>query len=603
MRKNKKSKQGLSRLLELADERTSKLTLSILCSIAGTLCQLLPFWAAYQVMAELLQHAASGAALHANFMFRWAFYGLIGLLVGYILTYIGGMMAHTFAYRVICRVRLKVAEHLGRLPMGYISTHSVGKVKQILEANIEQIEVFLAHQLPDVISTLVMFLALLIIMLTQNTLLAFACLIPIIIGFACQLIIMIRIVKSGGVKANFDALEKISSSSIQYVNGMPSIKIFGQTVKSFHKFYDEIMDYCHFATHMTEMIRPGFVLFRLFVLSLPTFIIPVGLSLYLKDPNDVAFVATLLFFLIIGPGAAAPILKLRGFAENMNVISEGINRVNDLLNEPLLEEPLENKLPTNYDIQFKDVSFSYEQDGRKVIDTMSFTAKQGQVTALVGPSGAGKSTLAELILRFWDVTDGAIKIGGINIKEIPTQDLMRHISFVFQDNFLFSDSIYNNIALGKPQAKQEEVEKAAKIAQCHDFIMSLPNGYDTKLGTKGVYLSGGEKQRIAIARALLKDAPILILDEASAYADAENEYKMQLALSELIKDKTVIIIAHRLKTICNANQIIVIQNGRIAEYGTHESLCQAERLYASMWEASIHSSTWTIDNRKDAITL
>lgn len=615
MKQNEKPKQGIPRLLEISGEKNTSFAVSVLLSILGTQCQLVPFLSIYQVMAELLRHAATGAILHTEFMIRWALYGLAGLIVGYVLAYAGGMMAHTFAYRVICGVRLKVAEHIGKLPMGYITNNSIGKTKQVLDADVEQIETFLAHQLPDFVSTLVMLLAMFIIMFSQNVWLAFSCLIPIVVGFVCQFAVMIKILKSGGLKENFDALEKISSSSIQYVQGMPSIKIFGQTVKSFRKFYEDIISYRDFTTKMTEVIRPGYVLFRMFVLSVATFTVPVGLLLFLQKPGDVAFVVTFLFFLIVGPGAATPTLKLRSFSESMNVVTEGVKRVDEVLNEKPLPEPTHKGSPSGreggldrskaqagYDISFHNVSFSYEAEGRKILNHVSFAAKQGEITALVGPSGAGKSTIAELIPRFWDVTEGSIEIGGVNIQDMSIHDLMEQMSFVFQESFLFSDTIFNNIALGKPGATKEQVEQAAKAAQCHDFIMALPNGYQTKIGDGGVYLSGGEQQRVSIARAILKNAPILILDEASAYADAENEHEMQIALQSLIKNKTVIMIAHRLTTICNANQILVVDSGQIKEHGTHDELLKKHGLYAAMWDAGVNSATWTIRTGKEAVT-
>lgn len=615
MKQNEKPKQGIPRLLEISGEKNTSFAASVLLSILGTLCQLVPFLSIYQVMAELLRHAATGAILHTEFMIRWALYGLAGLIVGYVLAYAGGMMAHTFAYRVICGVRLKVAEHIGKLPMGYVTNNSIGKTKQVLDADVEQIETFLAHQLPDFVSTVVMLLAMFIIMFSQNVWLALACLIPIVVGFVCQFAVMIKILKSGGLKENFDALEKISSSSIQYVQGMPSIKIFGQTVKSFRKFYEDIISYRDFTTKMTEVIRPGYVLFRMFVLSVATFIVPVGLLLFLQNPGDVAFVVTFLFFLIVGPGAATPTLKLRSFSESMNVVTEGVKRVDEVLNEKPLPEPTHkgspsgregglgrSKAPAGYDTSFHNVSFSYEADGRKILDGVSFTARQGEITALVGPSGAGKSTIAELIPRFWDVTEGSIEIGGVDIRDLSIHDLMEQMAFVFQESFLFSDTIEENIALGKPGATKEQVEEAAKAARCHDFIMELPDGYQTKIGDGGVYLSGGEQQRVSIARAILKNAPILILDEASAYADAENEHEMQIALQSLIKNKTVIMIAHRLTTICNANQILVVDSGQIKEHGTHDELLKKHGLYAAMWDAGVNSATWTIRAGKEAVT-
>ncbi|MDD3361768.1 MAG: ABC transporter ATP-binding protein [Hespellia sp.] len=596
--KKEKEKQGIPRLLELAGEKNSAMSGSILLSTTGTLLQLTPFIAVYYIMAELLQNAANKTPLDAPYMIHMAVYGLVGLLAGYLFTYAGGMMSHTFAYKVICKLRLKVAEHIGKLPMGYLNGTSVGKIKQIMDADIEQMEGFLAHQLPDFVSTLVMLAALFIMMFSLNGWMALACLLTIVIGFACQLIVMLKIMKSGGVKANFDALENISNSSLQYVKGMPSIKIFGQTVKSFRKFYQDIMDYRDFTIKMTEQIRPGFVRFRVLIQSIATFILPVGLLLLLKKPDDVAYATTFIFFLVLGPGAATPTLKLRTFSESMNVITEGVTRVNEILNERVMEEPEISQIPDFYDIDFKNVDFSYQKD-KGILNKVSFQAKQGEITALVGPSGAGKSTIAELIPRFWDVTNGSISIGGINIKNMSSKDLMEQMSFVFQESFLFSDTIYNNIALGKPGATKTEVESAAKAAQCHNFIMALPNGYDTKIGDGGAYLSGGEEQRVSIARAILKDAPILILDEASAYADAENEHEMQRALAKLIQNKTVIMIAHRLATICNANQILVIDHGMVSECGTHDTLIKRKGIYSHMWEASMGASAWTMDSEKE----
>ncbi|MDO5344646.1 MAG: ABC transporter ATP-binding protein [Lachnospiraceae bacterium] len=599
MKQKEKRKQGMARLIELSGEKNTALISSIVLSVIGTLCQLIPFWSVYRVMAELLKHTVTGEAINTELLIRLAVYGLAGLLAGYLATYLGGMKAHTFAYCVICGVRLKAAEHIGKLPMGYVSNNSVGKIKQILDADVEQIEGFLAHQLPDLVSTVVMLMAMFIVMFTENVWLALACLIPLAVGFVCQFTVMIKIMKSGGVQQNFDALEKISSSSIQYVKGMPSIKIFGQTVRSFRQFYDDIISYRDFTTKMTEVIRPGFVRFRMFVLSVATFIVPIGLLLFLKNPQDLSFVITYLFFLILAPAAATPVLKLRGFSENMNIITEGVKRVEAILNEAPLQEAAECKIPEKHDVAFSNVRFSYDENGKTILDGVSFTAQQGEITALVGASGAGKSTIAELIPRFWDVTDGSIKIGGIDIREIRQADLMEQMSFVFQESYLLSDTIYNNIVLGKPDATKEQVEKAAMAAQCHDFIRSLPEGYQTKIGDGGVHLSGGEMQRVSIARAILKNAPILILDEASAYADAENEHEMQLALTELIKHKTVIMIAHRLTTICNANQILVVEDGKIAEAGTHEQLMRKNKRYAAMWKAGMESANWRMEQGKE----
>ena len=581
MKQNEKPKQGIPRLLEISGEKNTPFVASVLLSILGTLCQLVPFLSIYQVMAELLRHTATGAALHTDFMIRWALYGLAGLIVGYVLAYAGGMMAHTFAYRVICGVRLKVAEHIGKLPMGYVTNNSIGKTKQVLDADVEQIETFLAHQLPDFVSTIVMLLAMFIIMFSQNVWLAFSCLLPIVVGFVCQFAVMIKILKSGGLEENFDALEKISSSSIQYVQGMPSIKIFGQTVKSFRKFYEDIISYRDFTTKMTEVIRPGYVLFRMFVLSVATFIVPVGLLLFLRNPDDVAFVVTFLFFLILGPGAAPPTLKLRSFSESMNVITEGVKRVDEVLNEKPLPEPAKSKAPAGYDISFHHVSFSYEAEGRKILNHVSFAAKQGEITALVGPSGAGKSTIAELIPRFWDVTEGSIEIGGVNIQDMSIHDLMEQMSFVFQESFLFSDTIFNNIALEENILVPMLLEHTSAAE-----MRKRLNENAELLGIKGILkkypyeISGGEKQRTAIARALINNPQIILADEPTGNLDTVSAKIIMEYFAEINyqKKKAVVIVTHDPVVASYAKKIFFIKDGKIIKQIENTSK-QQESIY------------------------
>ena len=601
MEKIKKEKRDISSLVKRTGEKQSFFLLGILLSVIGTLVQLVPFLSIYHVMSELLHHLATKEVFNAALMIHWAVYGLIGLLIGLLCTYLGGMLCHTFAYRTICTLRLKLLEHIGCLPLGYVKNNSVGKTRQILETDTDQLETYLSHQMPDLISTVTMLLVLFIGMFYLNVWLALAALLPIVIGFAAMAADLVKLMKSGAVQQNFNALERINSSAMQYVKGMPTIKIFGQTVKSFRSFYDDIMGYRDFALKMTELIRPSYVRFRLFILSVATFVTPAALLLWLKNPQDSSLAASILFFFILGPAVSVPLLKLRNFAESNNVINESVSRIYALLDESVLVETEGNRIPLGADVCFDHVRFSYSKEGGNVLDDISFVAKQGEITALVGPSGAGKSTIAELIPRFWDVQSGRISFGGVNIRDMKTQTLMENMSFVFQSSFLFDDTVYNNIAMGKVNATKEEVEAAAKAAQCHDFILHLPEGYHTKMGNDGTFLSGGEKQRIAIARAILKNAPLLIMDEATSSADAENEYKLQQAMSELIKNKTVIVIAHRLKTIQNANQILVIKSGKIVESGTHEELLVKQGLYNEMWKNSLSSATWQIASGKEAL--
>ena len=432
-------------------------------------------------------------------------------------------------------------------------------------------------------------------MFKMNIILAFVTLGTVAIGLAIQVAIMVRIVKSGGLNENFKILDNINSATSEYVKGMPEVKIFGNANKSFKNFESAANKYRNFTSSMTAKIRPGFVSFRVFILSVATFIVPMGIYLIVKNHNDIDIITTFILFLIAAPAISVPCLKLRDFAEGMNLLEEVIQRVWDIIVEKEIVEGEYSEKLKNFDIEFEDVGFAYEKD--QVLKNINFKAKQGEVTALVGPSGAGKSTIGVLIPRFYEPTDGTIKIGGIDIKEMTFNCLMENISFVFQDNDLISDTIFNNIAMAKKDCKKEDVIEAAKKARCHDFIMNLEKGYETILG-KGVYLSGGEKQRIAVARAILKDAPVLILDEATSYADAENEYLMQKALSELVKNKTVIMIAHRLGTIKNAHQILVVSDGNIVEKGTHESLIEANGVYNRMFDVFDKANVWKMNKER-----
>lgn len=586
MEKTQNKKSGIPRLLELAGEKKSLLVWGCILSTLSVFFQIIPFWAVYNIMAELLQNAADFSKADTSFMLSWAVKGILGLLLAYAFMYFGGMLGHTAAYRTLYGIRVRLSNHISELPLGWFNRNAIGKVKQIAEQDVEQIEKFIAHQLPDMVNTIVLLLVMVVIMFGLNPWLALACIIPIIIGFTAQFSMMFGKKAQEGLSEYYDALENISTSSVQYVRGMPSIKIFGQTVHSFRKFYQDIMSYRDFSTKYADNYEPTYCLFRVLVLSLATFIFAIGIFLFSGDPQNMAFAITLLFFLIFAPGISTPVFKFNSFGSSMNNITEGVRRIDEIMSEIPIQEPTDGKKPQGYEITFEHVSFSYEgKDSALVLKDVSFRAEQGQITALVGPSGSGKSTIAQLIPRFWDVGTGQIKIGGVDIRDMKTEDLMASMSFVFQDSFLFSDTLYNNIAIGKPGATKEEVYTAAKAAQCHEFIEKLPQGYDTLIGEGGVYLSGGEEQRVSVARAILKNAPILILDEATAYADPENEFQMQLALQELIKNKTVLIIAHRLITIKNANKILVIKNGQIENAGAHEFLLQNSETYSAMWKA------------------
>lgn len=584
--------------MELAGEKKS---LMVWCGILSTLSVfflLIQYLAVYNVMAELLRHAADISGVDGPYLITWAVRGIIGIAIGYLFMYVGGMLGHIAAFRTLYGIRIKMSNHLGRLPLGYFSKNAIGKNKQIMETDVEQIELFIAHQLPDIVNTAAMLIVMVGAMFYLNPWLALACVIPIFAGFFAQFSMMFGKKAQAGLAEYYDALEDINASAIQYVRGMPSIKIFGQTVHSFRKFYADMVKYRDFSVKYAKNFENSFVTFRMLVLSLATFILPAGLFFFTGSPENMSFAITLMFFLLLAPGVSTPVFKLNNLAMTLSTISEGVKRIDEIMEEKAIEEPEDHKKPAGFDIRFHNVSFSYG-GGINVLKDVAFTAPQNKITALVGPSGSGKSTIAQLIPRFWDVREGTITIGDIDIREIRTEELMDTMSFVFQDSFLFSDTLYNNILVGKPAATKEEVYAAARAAQCHEFIERLPKGYATLIGEGGVYLSGGEEQRVSVARAILKNAPILILDEATAYADPENEHQMQLALGELIRGKTVLIIAHRLATIREANQILVVNDGAIDDFGMHEELLSHNGLYKRMWDAYTASSEWQIGHPKE----
>jgi len=522
---------------------------------------------------------------------QFCIYGLAAVVLSYCLTYIGGILCHKFSYVLIANLKKKILFHIGNLPLGFFTGDNKSKIRQVLGSDMNQIEGYFSHQLPNLISTLALILAMIIVMLKINLILGLTTLLIIFVGLGIQIAIMAKIIKSGGLEKNFAILDQINSATTEYVKGMPEVKIFGTGAKSFKTFSKSVGEYRDFTSSMTSMIRPGFVSFRMFILSVATFIVPVGILLMSRN-NNLYFATVFIFYLILAPAISVPALKLRDFAEGMNLLNEVVLRIYEIIDQKELAIKNSEEEIKGYDLEFNNVSFSYGNE--EVLKNISFCAKQGEVTALVGYSGAGKSTIGTLIPRFYDPSEGSIKIGGVNIKNIPINVLMDNIAFVFQDSDLITDTVFNNVAMAKTGSTKEDVIKACKKARCHDFIEKLPNGYNTVLG-KGTYLSGGEKQRIAVARAILKDAPILVLDEATSFADSENEYLMQEALSELVKDKTVIMIAHRLNTIEHANQILVISDGKIAERGKHEDLILADGIYKRLFDIYKKTNIWQMD--------
>lgn len=595
-------KRGLSRLLQIAGEKKGLLVLSGGLSAISAVFALVPYLSTYHILAQLMNHWGDLSRVDSYTMKFWGIWAFLGIAASMAFLYVSAMASHVAAFRILYGLRVALADHLGKLHLGYLSRTSTGAIKKTLEQNVEKIENFVAHKIPDLVNVVATVVITAVAMFSLNPWITSACILAVLLGFGAQASMMTGERGKKMMKAYYDSLERINASAIQYVRGMPAVKVFGRTVHSFRQFYRDMVDYSQMVTKFTDQFQNGFILFRTILTSFVAFVLPVGVYLLSRRPGDLSLGLTVLFFVIMAPAMAAPLYKIMYISSTLRDISEGVDRIDAILAEPEVSEPSTPKTPSSYDVSFDNVSFSYGTHGEstriEALGDLTFTARQGQVTALVGPSGSGKSTAANLIPRFWDVDKGSISVGGVDIRDMGTEKLMETVSFVFQDTFLFFDSIYNNILLGNPDATRDQVIAAAKAAQCHDFIERLPKGYDTLIGEGGVYLSGGEEQRVTVARAILKNSPILVLDEATAFADPENEHKMQLALKELIKDKTVIIIAHRLSTIREANHIVVLKEGRLSEEGTHGELVANGELYNRMWTAHTSAREWGLGRKK-----
>nr|WP_245208273.1 ABC transporter ATP-binding protein [Bacteroides faecium] len=605
MNERMKKKSGVARLFEIAGEKKGLLVLAGILSAASALCMLVPYWSVYQVLRELLLHGSKISELDSGILVHWGWVAFSGLVGGLLLLYASLMASHVAAFRILYGLRIRLSEHIGRLSLGYLNGTATGTIKKIMEQNIEKIENFVAHTIPDLVNVLATVVLMFIIFFSLNGWMAVICVVCIALSIGLQFMNFFGKNAKEFTKIYYDTQERMSASAVQYVRGMPVVKIFGQSVRSFRRFNAEIEAYKSYALRVCDTYLPAMVAFTVLLNSLITFILPTGLLLLSREPQNIGLAAIYLFFIIMGPGVASPIYKLMYLGSSTNEIDEGVKRIDRIFDEQPLAEPEISHLPSSYDIEFRHVSFAYENKAEatrtEALKDLSFTARQGEITALVGPSGSGKSTVANLIPRFWDVNEGEIRIGGANIKQIANGDLMSLVSFVFQDNFLFFDTLYENIRVGDASATREQVIEAARAAQCHEFIENLPAGYDTRIGDKGVYLSGGEAQRICVARAILKNAPILVLDEATAFADPENEYKMQQAIQQLIRNKTVIIIAHRLSSIISAEQILVLKEGKLVQSGRHEVLSTTEGVYKKMWDAYTSAFRWQLTIKKEEV--
>ena len=523
--------------------------------------------------------------------------------VGGILIYFFALMCtHLAAFRTASNIRKRGMAHLMKTPLGFFDSNASGLLRNRLDGAAAETETLLAHNLADIVGTVAMFIAMLVLMFVFDWRMGAACILAAIISVLSMFTMM------GGKNAKLmqeyqAAQDTMSKAGTEYVRGIPVVKVFQQTVYSFKAFKQAIEDYSEKAEKYTDGVcRLPQSVNLTFTEGAFVFLIPVALFLApsaLNSGNFAGFVTNFAFYAVFSAIISTALAKIMFAASGSMLAQTALKRIDTVMNAPVLEITENPKTPNGNKVEFNDVSFTYEGADLPALSHVSFVAKSGQTVALVGPSGGGKTSAASLIPRFWDVSEGAVKVGGIDVREVDPHVLMEHIAFVFQNNRLFKTSIIENVRAARPGASREEVQKALEAAQCMDIIDKLPNGMDTVIGSEGTYLSGGEQQRIALARAILKDAPIVVLDEATAFADPENEVLIQKAFATLTSGKTVIMIAHRLSTVTRADKIIVLDGGQVAEEGTHEELIEKSGLYARMWNEYNQAAKWKIQNETE----
>ncbi|MGI6238055.1 MAG: ABC transporter ATP-binding protein [Christensenellales bacterium] len=595
-----KEKTGTARLLELAATKKPLMIGSLILSALASVVSFIPYIAIYLIVREILGALPDMASLDGARVVQYGWLAFAGV-VGNILLYFGALTcSHLAAFGTLYELKINFATHLAKVPLGFHVMVGSGKLRKITDENIEKVEGFIAHQLPDLVGAFVAPVVMVVILIAVDWRFGLAALLGVLIAFFIQF----SLYGNEGSKAMMakyqKSIEEMNNASVEYIRGISVVKAFKQTVYSFRRLHDTIKAYTSMVISYTLSWENSFAGFTTLVNNIYLFILPVAIWVGMRSADYAAFAGTVIFYLIFVPSIASILMRIMYVNGNAMRIIGGVEAMDQVLAEPELAQPAHPKTAKSHDVAFRDVTFSYDKDKQtEALSGISFGAKQGEITAIVGPSGGGKSTIAHLIPRFFDVTGGAIEIGGVDIRQMDTHDLMNQVSFVFQDVFLFKQSVMDNIRMGNQSASDQQVMDAAKAAQCHDFIMKLPKGYQTVIGTRGVHLSGGEKQRIAIARAIVKDAPIVVLDEATAFADPENEHLIQKAFERLMQNKTVLMIAHRLSTVRGANNIIVVVDGRVAEQGTHDALIQKGGKYHAMWQTYTETASWRMANKKE----
>ena len=595
-----KQRNPIARLLDFAGGHRKLTVLGCVLSGVNAVLSIAMLVCVWFVLRDLVAAAPNWAqATHA------AAYGLAALafaLAGLVVYFAALMCTHLAAFRTATNMRKAALAHLSRVPLGYFGMHSTGELRRVIEGATGLTEGVLAHRFPDFVGALVTPVAFFVVMFVFDWVLGLLCLVPIVVSALCMMWMM----AGGGGDENTnmmtfmknyqDALDRMNKGAVEYVRGIPVVKVFQQTVRSFHTFRDAIKAYVDFANAYVRLCTPPQVAQLVAINATFAVLVPAGILLAQSAGDFPAFLSDFLFYVVFSALTTMMMTKVMYASQALTEAQDAVMRLEGILGAPLMHEvaPDRAKEPAGNSIEFDHVSFTYPTADAPALRDVTLSVPAGATVALVGPSGGGKTTAASLVPRFWDVGEGAVRIGDVDVRDIPQRALMERVAFVFQNERLFKQSIADNIRAARPGATRAEVEAAASAAQCDDIVAKLPDGLDTVVGAAGVHLSGGERQRVALARAILKDAPIVVLDEATAFADPENEALIQRALAHLTRGKTVLMIAHRLSTVVGADKICVLADGRLVEEGAHDELAAAGGVYARMWEDYRRAAAWRI---------
>ena len=599
MKESRKEKGVLGRLFQHMGMFKITMVIAIILSAVSSVINLYAFVCVYNVAKEIVQSLGNIHSLDQTYMVDMGWHAVFLILTSFGLYAMALLFSHITAFNTVAKLRIQIVRHIGNLPLGYHTTNPSGKQRKIIEKNSDNLETLIAHQIPDFAGAVALPVAFLVFMFVYDWRLSLICLIPILVGFGI-LYYMLKDESEGFAKQYQKSAEDISNAVTEYVRGIAVVKVFRQTANSFQRYKAAVKEYGDYLLKYALSMQNTDSAYHAVINGIFFFLIPGGIILFNAGSNPEKTVLSFLFFAVLIPTVVTILARIMNSSSNLMISQASLDAIDQILREKPLPETKTPQLPKGYDISLDHVSFSYEDAAGKALDDVSLDVPEGTITALVGESGGGKSTVANLIARFWDVDEGVIRVGGVDVREMDYKYWMEQVSIVFQDTNLFKMSIMENVAVFNPNASCEDVLQALHLAQCDDILEKLPQGADTVIGTKGIYLSGGEMQRIALARAILKNAPVVLLDEATAFADAENEYLIQKALDELLRGKTVIMIAHRLSTIIHADQICVLERGKIVEKGTHRELMDLHGVYAGMYEEYQSSISWRIGGEQYA---